>query len=59
MRPLLAAAEAAQLTDDAIKAAFTRVFTRFVALIPGDPWVHSDQMKERFGVPEEESKPDD
>jgi predicted nucleotidyltransferase component of viral defense system len=59
MRPLLAAAEAAQLTDDAIKAAFTRVFTRFVALIPGDPWVHSDEMKERFGVPGEESEPDD
>lgn len=59
MRPLLAATEAARLTDEAIKAAFARVFTRFVALIPGDPWAHSDEMKERFGVPGEETEPDD
>jgi predicted nucleotidyltransferase component of viral defense system len=56
MRPLLAAAEAERLTGDAIKAAFTGVFTRFVALLPGDPWVHSDEMKERFGIPGEESE---
>jgi predicted nucleotidyltransferase component of viral defense system len=56
MRPLLASAEAARLTDDAIKAAFVRVFYRFVGLIPGDPWVHSDEMKERFGVPGDESE---
>src|SRR6516162_6989047 len=50
MRPLLAAAEAERLTDAATKAAFTRVFTRFVARLPGDPWVHTDETKERFGV---------
>jgi hypothetical protein len=56
MRPLLAAAEAARLTEDAIKAVFAKVFTRFVALLPGDPWVHSDEMKERFGITAEESE---
>ena len=56
MRPLLAAAEAERLTEEAIKAAFAKVFTRFVALLPGDPWVHSDEMKERFGIPGEESE---
>jgi predicted nucleotidyltransferase component of viral defense system len=50
MRPLLAAAEAARLTDDAMKDAFTKVFTQFIVLIPGDPWVRSDEMKERFAV---------
>jgi predicted nucleotidyltransferase component of viral defense system len=50
MRPLLAAAEAARLTDDAMKGAFAKIFTRFIVLIPGDPWVRSDEMKERFAV---------
>jgi hypothetical protein len=50
MRPLLAAAEAERLTDDAMKAAFAKVFYRYVTLIPGDPWVRSDEMKERFGI---------
>jgi predicted nucleotidyltransferase component of viral defense system len=55
MRPLLAAAEAERLTGDAIKAAFSKVFRRFVARLPGDPWVRSDEMRERFGV----SQPDE
>ena len=50
MRPLLAAAEAERLTDDAMKAAFAKVFYRFVVLLTGDPWVRSDEMKERFGI---------
>ena len=50
MRPLLAAAEAARLTDDAMKRAFAKVFTQFIVLIPGDPWVRSDEMKKRFAV---------
>jgi predicted nucleotidyltransferase component of viral defense system len=50
MRPLLAATEAARLTEDAMKAAFAKVYFRYVALIPGDPWVRSDEMKERFGL---------
>ena len=48
MRPLLAAAEAERLTDDAMKAAFAKVFYRYVVRIPGDPWVRSEEMKERF-----------
>jgi hypothetical protein len=59
MRPLLAAAEAERLTEDAIKAAFANVFHRFVVLLPGEPWVYSDEMKERFGIPGEESEPDE
>jgi predicted nucleotidyltransferase component of viral defense system len=50
MRPLLAAAEAERLTDDGMKAAFAKVFTRFIVLIPGDPWVRTDEMKKRFAV---------
>jgi predicted nucleotidyltransferase component of viral defense system len=50
MRPLLAAAEAARLTDDAMKAAFAKVFSEFVVLIPGDPWVRTEEMKERFAI---------
>ena len=50
MRPLLAANEAERLTDDAMKAAFVKVFSRFVVLIPGDPWARSEEMKERFGI---------
>lgn len=59
MRPLLAAAEAERLTDDAMRAAFAKVFYRFVVLLPGDPWVHSDEMKERFRISGEESEPDE
>jgi hypothetical protein len=50
MRPLLAAAEAERLTDEAMKAAFTEVFSRFVTLIPGDTWARSEEMKERFEI---------
>jgi len=50
MRPLLAASEADRLTNDAMKAEFAKVFHRYVTLIPGDPWVRTDEMKERFGV---------
>ena len=57
MRPLLAATEAARLTDDAMKAAFAKVFYRYVTLIPGDPWVRSDEMKERFGFSQLDAAP--
>jgi hypothetical protein len=56
LRPLLAAAEAERLTGAATKAAFTSVFCRLVALLPGDPWVHTDEMKERFAIAGEESE---
>jgi len=47
---LLAATEAAKLTDGAMKAAFVKVFSRFVILLPGDPWARSEEMKERFEI---------
>jgi hypothetical protein len=50
LRPLLAATEAAKLTDGAMKAAFVKVFSRFVTLLPGDPWARSEEMKERFEI---------
>jgi hypothetical protein len=50
MRPLLAATEAERLTADAMKAAFANVYSRFVVLMPGDPWVRSEEMKERYAV---------
>jgi hypothetical protein len=50
MRPLLPADRAALLTDEAAKTAFTRVFSELVALIPGEPWVRTPEMRERFGV---------
>lgn len=50
MRPLLPADRAAQLTDEAAKAAVTSVFSQLVARIPGDPWVRTPEMCERFGI---------
>ena len=50
MRPLLAAEEAAKLTEDAMKAAFAEVFQRFVVPLPGDAWARTKEMKERYGV---------
>lgn len=48
MRPLLPADRAALLTNEAAKTAFTRVFSQLVALIPGEPWVRTPEMRERF-----------
>jgi predicted nucleotidyltransferase component of viral defense system len=50
MRPLLAAAQAEGLTHETMKAAFSKVFSRFVVLLPGAPWARSEDMKERFQV---------
>jgi len=50
LRPLLAATQAAQLTDGAMKTAFVKVFSRFVILLPGDQWARSEEMKERFEI---------
>ena len=50
LRPLLAASEAPRLNDETMKTAFTKIFSRFIVLIPGGPWQRSDEMKERFGV---------
>lgn len=48
MRPLLAAEQAEQLTEGAMKRAFSEVFHRFVVLLPGDPWALTEEMKERY-----------
>jgi predicted nucleotidyltransferase component of viral defense system len=50
MRPLLPAAQAEALSDDATKEAFERVFEGLVAKIAGDTWVRTDEMKVRFGL---------
>ncbi|KAB2688937.1 nucleotidyl transferase AbiEii/AbiGii toxin family protein [Brucella tritici] len=50
IRPLLPAAQAEGLTDASTKAAFARVFENVVVRIPGDPWVRTDEMKDRFGL---------
>jgi predicted nucleotidyltransferase component of viral defense system len=50
LRPLIAATQAAQLIDGAMKAAFVKVFSRFVILLPGDQWARSEEMKERFEI---------
>lgn len=50
MRPLLPAAQAEALSDDATKEAFERVFEGLVAKIAGDTWVRTEEMKERFGL---------
>jgi len=50
MRPLLAAAQAEGLTQETVKAAFSKVFSEFVVLLPGEPWARSEEMKERFQV---------
>ncbi len=50
IRPLLAAAEAQRLTNDVIQKSFVKVFSRYVALIPGNPWARSEEMKAHFGI---------
>jgi len=50
IRPLLAVDEAARLTDEAIRAAFAAVFTRFIAQLPGAAWARTAELSERFGI---------
>jgi hypothetical protein len=50
VRPLLTAAEAERLTDEAMRAAFADVFTQLIAGLPGEPWARTAEMAERFGV---------
>ncbi len=50
LRPLLPACESAKLTDEAVKAAFRRVFTRLIARLPGEPWSRTAEMVERFRI---------
>lgn len=50
MKPLLPAARAELLTDTSTTDAFCKVFTQFIDQIPGDAWMRTDEMAERFGV---------
>ena len=51
VRPLLPAARAEALTEDAAAEAFRRVFMTLVDRLPGDPWGRTAAIKERFGIP--------
>ena len=50
VRPLLAAAAAEALTEEATADWFRRVFTMIVDRLPGEPWEGTPAMKERFGI---------
>jgi predicted nucleotidyltransferase component of viral defense system len=50
LRPLLAAEQAARLTDDWAKQSFTKIFSSLIALIPGERWARTDEMAKRFGI---------
>ena len=52
VRPLLAADEAEKLDDATAKAAFSAVFSEFIKHIPGKPWLQSELMAEKFGMPD-------
>ncbi len=50
IRPLLAVDEAAALTDDWVRSAFSEVFGRLIERLPGERWARTDAMAERFGL---------
>ena len=50
VRPLLPAAQAEALTEEATADWFRRVFTTLVDRLPGEPWGRVPVMKERFGI---------
>ena len=50
VRPLLPAAEAEALTEEATANCFCRVFTMLVEQLPGEPWGRTPSMKERFRI---------
>ena len=50
VRALLPARQAARLTATAARAAFTSVFSRLIAQLPGAPWNRTPEMAERFGI---------
>lgn len=47
---LLPSAEIENLTDEAIKAAFTKVFVNLVSRLPGERWVRTEELAEQFGI---------
>jgi hypothetical protein len=50
MRPLLPAAKAEALTEQATADAFQRVFVDLVDRLPGDSWAKTEAIKERYGI---------
>ena len=50
MRPLLPAPQVEALTEESMAEAFRRVFTTLVGRLPGEPWVRTPAVKERFGI---------
>ena len=50
IRPLLPAARAEALTEEAVAESFRRVFVALVDRLPGKPWESTPAMKERFGI---------
>ena len=50
VRPLLPAAHAEALTEEATADWFRRVFTILVDRLPGESWGRTQAMKERFGI---------
>ena len=50
MRPLLPAPQGEALTEESTAESFRRVFTTLVDRLPGEPWVRTPAMKERFGI---------
>lgn len=51
IRPLLPAAQAEALTEASTADAFRRVFIELVDRLPGEEWLKTAEMKERFGIP--------
>ena len=49
LRPLLPAAQAEAVTEEATADSFRRVFTILIDRLPGEPWGRTQAMKERFG----------
>lgn len=50
LRPLLSLADTTRLTDESIKAAFTRVFVSLVSRLPGERWARTEELAEKFGI---------
>jgi hypothetical protein len=49
--PLLAAEQAANLTNATLKQAFTKIISSLIALIPGERWARTNETARRFGIP--------
>jgi hypothetical protein len=52
VRPLLTAEVAERFDKEAARAAFRAVFSAFIKRFPGNAWARTEEMAERFGMPE-------